>query len=210
MKKKSKSKVKECPCACVPPPRKRRPTPAYAPRPPPQFYSPLPMPQSQFTADTVKRIVQDEFKRYHSTRPRVIRGEMATQTETADGDFPDDVSERTFGMTSAIEEMQTVGGDPEVQKEENKSFRERARRELDLRYGAGFDLEAAREAAREQFRRANEMEAARAAFKPTPLMEQPEDEPRMIRGRYGLGDVRREEMREFLISGVEERNPSME
>ena len=94
MKKKSKSKVKECPCACVPPPRKRRPTPAYAPRPPPQFYSPFSMPQSQFVLHDSFNGMQDEFKRYHSTRPRIIRGEMATQTET---DFPDDVSKGPSG-----------------------------------------------------------------------------------------------------------------
>ena len=157
MKKKSKPKVKQCPCACVPPPRKRRQTPAYSPRPPPQFYSPLPIPQSEFHADTVKRIVQDEFKRYHSTRPNVIRGEMSTQTET---DFPDDISEGSFGMTAALEEMRREGSAFGVRRGEQIAIESQ------------IEQEQLQEREREIELR---MEAARAAFKPIPVMAQPEE-----------------------------------
>ena len=113
------------------------------------------MPQSQFTADTVKRIVQDEFKRYHSTRPRIIRGEMATQTET---DFPDDVSERSFGMTSAIEEMRRVGGDPGIARGEQIGLEAKIEQE---------ELKEREEEQRERSRR-----AAASMFKRLPGMQQ--------------------------------------
>jgi hypothetical protein len=64
------------------------------------------MPQSQFDVETVRRVVQDEFKRYHAPRQVVTVSGMATQTAF---DTPDDASERSFGMSAAIEEMRKVG-----------------------------------------------------------------------------------------------------
>lgn len=104
-KKKKKATVKQYQPCCPPAPRRRR-VPVYMPRQQPQFYAPLPMPQSQFDAETVKRIVQDEFKRYHAPRQIIQVKGVETQTEF---DAPDDVTERSFGMSAALEEMRKVG-----------------------------------------------------------------------------------------------------
>lgn len=166
MKKKSKPKVKQCPCACVPPPRKRRQTPAYSPRPPPQFYSPLPIPQSEFHADTVKRIVQDEFKRYHAPRQVVTVSGIATQTDVSQPDF-ESISRvlNPLSMSAALEEVRRVGSDIRVKAEEQEKI----------------EMDEALEEGREKVRRRKErlereaMEAARRAFMPTPTMSQPEE-----------------------------------
>lgn len=122
-KKKKKTSVKQYQPCCPPAPRRRR-APVYMPRQPPQFYAPLPTPQTQFDIDTVRRVVQDEFKRYHA--PRQIIQVKGIETQT---DFPDDVtvqlddmsafegptetqsvtSERSFGMSAALEEMRKEG-----------------------------------------------------------------------------------------------------
>ena len=143
-KTKQKTKVQSCPCACAPPPPKRRRAPTYTPRAPPQFYAALPMPQTQFDTDTIRRVVQDEFKRYHAPRKTLMIS--GTQTET-DFDFPDDETEETFGMTSALEEMRKVGG----------IVREAEQADIDLD---------------DELEREEEMERARRAFKPTPSMAQ--------------------------------------
>ena len=201
-KKKTKPKVHACPCPCAPPPRKRRKVPAYSPPRPPQFYAALPMPQSQFDTDTIRRVVQDEFARYHTPRKTLMVS--GTQTEY---DFPDDVSEGTFGMSATDDSTTTSGG----RRWDEEELGEEIEMELSLEQLLG-KLEAAKTDPRivrkesEDIER-REMATARRAFMPTPFMLQPEEEPRMARGRYGLGEIRREEMREFLISQVEERNP---
>lgn len=178
MKKKTtgKPKVQSCPCPCAPPPRKRRRVPTYTPRQPPQFYAALPMPQTQFHTETVRRAVQEEFARYHSPRKTITVTGAETQTDLIPlAGFDDGVSSTTSGDRRWDEQ------------------------ELDEE----IDMEERLERLQER------LEAAKSQpFMPTPFMPQPDEEPRMIRGRYGMGDVRREEMREFLISQVEARNPS--
>ena len=102
MKKKatSKPKVQSCPCACVPPPRKRRRAPTYTPRQQPQFYAALPMPQTQFDTDTIRRVVQD------------------------------DESEQSFGMTAALEEMRKEGSAFGVRRGEQIAIESQAEQEL--------------------------------------------------------------------------------
>ena len=168
MKKKTKSKVQSCPCACAPPPPKRRRAPTYTPRAPPQFYAALPMPQTQFDTDTIRRVVQDEFKRYHAPRKTLMVS--GTQTET-DFDFPDDETEETFGMTSALEEMRKVGGIGIVREAEQADIDlddELAILGMEQRPPSlGGFMQASDELEREE-----EMERARRAFKPTPSMAQ--------------------------------------
>ena len=124
------------------------------------------MPQTQFDTDTIRRVVQDEFKRYHAPRKTLMIS--GTQTET-DFDFPDDETEETFGMTSALEEMRKVGG----------IVREAEQADIDLDDelailgmeprppSLGGFMQASDELEREE-----EMERARRAFKPTPSMAQ--------------------------------------
>lgn len=191
MKKKAtnKPKVQSCPCACVPPPRKRRRAPTYTPRQQPQFYAALPMPQTQFDTDTIRRVVQDEFARYHTPRKTLSVAGVGVQTDFPDDDtvqLDDGVSSTTSGERRWDE--QELGDESEM---EELAARSEMEERLDLLL--------------------ERLEAAKPTpFLPTPSMSQSEEEPRMTRGRYGLGERRREEMRDFLISQVEERNPGME
>jgi len=191
MKKKAtnKPKVQSCPCACVPPPRKRRRAPTYTPRQQPQFYAALPMPQTQFDTDTIRRVVQDEFARYHTPRKTLSVAGVGVQTDFPDEDtvqLDDGVSSTTSGERRWDE--QELGDESEM---EELAARSEMEERLDLLL--------------------ERLEAAKPTpFLPTPSMSQSEEEPRMTRGRYGLGERRREEMRDFLISQVEERNPGME
>ena len=191
MKKKAtnKPKVQSCPCACVPPPRKRRRAPTYTPRQQPQFYAALPMPQTQFDTDTIRRVVQDEFARYHTPRKTLSVAGVGVQTDFPDEDtvqLDDGVSSTTSGERRWDE--QELGDESEM---EELAARSEMEERLDLLL--------------------ERLEAAKpTSFLPTPSMSQSEEEPRMTRGRYGLGERRREEMRDFLISQVEERNPGME
>lgn len=203
MKKKAtnKPKVQSCPCACVPPPRKRRRAPTYTPRQQPQFYAALPMPQTQFDTDTIRRVVQDEFARYHTPRKTLSVAGVGVQTDFPDEDtvqLDDGVSSTTSGERRWDEQElgelpPLVGHGASLQESEMEELA--ARSEMEER----LDLLLER------------LEAAKPTpFLPTPSMSQSEEEPRMTRGRYGLGERRREEMRDFLISQVEERNPGME
>ena len=133
------------------------------------------MPQTQFDTDTIRRVVQDEFKRYHAPRKTLMIS--GTQTET-DFDFPDDETEETFGMTSALEEMRREGMMGPVREAEQADIEfeemERAKRafkptpSMEQRPPSlGGFMQASDELEREE-----EMERARRAFKPTPSMAQ--------------------------------------
>ena len=197
-KKTSKPKVHSCPCPCAPPPRKRRKAPVYTPPRPPQFYAALPMPQSQFDTDTIRRVVQDEFARYHTPRKTL----MVTSTQT---DFPGNGTEQLDDSTisSSVTSGERRWDEEELGQE--IEMEESLDQLLERLEAAKSNPSIVRKETEEM--KIREMEAARTAFMPTPVMSQPEEEPRMTRGPYGLGDVRRREMREVLIGGVEERNP---
>ena len=177
--KKKRKKAKQYQPCCPPAPRRRRAQPVYAPRSQPQFYAPLPTPQTQFDGETVRRIVQDEFKRYHTPRKIISVAGVETQTDVSQPDF-ESISRalNPLSMSAAIEEVRKAGSDIRVQAEEQEKI----------------EATEALEEGREKMRRRREaMESARTAFKPTPSMSQPEEEPRLIRGRYGLGEGEREE-----------------
>lgn len=151
--KRKKPKASACPCPCAPAPRKRRAAPAYVPRTPPQFYSPLPIPPTEFHVQTVKRAVQDEFERYHSTPQKVQMSARGMQTEPARifdsarnyvPEFGEGAGgeESDFGMQAAISEMRREGSKPTTRQAEQ------------------FGIET------------SEMESARRAFKPVPSMAQ--------------------------------------
>ena len=106
--KRKKPKASACPCPCAPAPRKRRAAPAYVPRTPPQFYSPLPIPPTEFHVQTVKRAVQDEFERYHSTPQKVQMTARGMQTEPEFGEGAGG-EESDFGMSAALSEMRREG-----------------------------------------------------------------------------------------------------
>ena len=152
------------PC-CPPAPRRRR-APVYMPRQQPQFYAPLPTPQTQFDIDTVRRVVQDEFKRYHA--PRQIIQVKGIETQT---DFPDDVtvqldevgddeSEQSFGMSAALEEMRREGRRTIVRQTEQ----------------ADIDF--------------LDMERAKRAFKPVPSMAQQTELRGFMEGAMSRAEAR--------------------
>ena len=115
--KRKKPKASACPCPCAPAPRKRRAAPAYVPRTPPQFYSPLPIPPTEFHVQTVKRAVQDEFERYHSTPQKVQMSARGMQTEPEFGEGAGG-EESDFGMQAAISEMRREGSKPTTRQAE--------------------------------------------------------------------------------------------
>ena len=130
-KKKKKTSVKQYQPCCPPAPRRRR-APVYMPRQPPQFYAPLPIPQTQFDIDTVRRVVQDEFKRYHAPRQIIQVKGIETQTDFPDDDTVqlDDMSERSFGMSAALEEMRKEGSAFGVRRGEQIAIESQAEQEL--------------------------------------------------------------------------------
>ena len=166
------------PC-CPPAPRRRR-APVYMPRQQPQFYAPLPTPQTQFDIDTVRRVVQDEFKRYHA--PRQIIQVKGIETQT---DFPDDVtvqldevgddeSEQSFGMTAALEEMRKEGSAFGVRRGEQIAIESQAEQEL----------------LRERERELDPMERAKRAFKPVPSMAQQTELRGFMEGAMSRAEAR--------------------
>lgn len=160
-KKKKKTTLKQYQPCCPPAPRRRR-APVYMPRQPPQFYAPLPTPQTQFDAETVKRIVQDEFKRYHAPRQIIQVKGVETQTDFPDDDTVqlDDESERSFGMSAALEEMRREGRVGIVREAEQ----------------ADIEFE--------------EMERARSAFKPVPSMAQQTELRGFMEGAMARAEAR--------------------
>lgn len=162
-KKKKKTSLKQYQPCCPPAPRRRR-APTYIPRQQPQFYAPLPIPQTQFDIDTVRRVVQDEFKRYHAPRKTLSVSGMATQTdiEIPDDDTVqlDDMSERSFGMTTALEEMRREG--------RRTIVRETEQADIDFL----------------------DMERAKRAFKPVPSMAQQTELRGFMEGAMSRAEAR--------------------
>jgi len=156
-KKKKKKSVKQYQPCCPPAPRRRR-APVYMPRQPPQFYAPLPTPQTQFDIDTVRRVVQDEFKRYHAPRQIIQVKGIETQTDFPDDDTVqlDDMSERSFGMSAALEEMRKEGSAFGVRRGEQ----------------IAIESQVEQERLRERERELDPMERAKRAFKTVPSMAQ--------------------------------------
>ena len=190
MKKKatSKPKVQSCPCACVPPPRKRRRAPTYTPRQQPQFYAALPIPQTQFDTDTIRRVVQDEFARYHTPRKTLSVAGVGVQTDFPDDDSErtfvpntvqldevgDDESEQSFGMTAALEEMRKEGSAFGVRRGEQIAIESQAEQEL----------------LRERERELDPMERAKRAFKPVPSMAQQTELRGFMEGAMSRAEAR--------------------
>jgi len=174
-KKKKKTTLKQYQPCCPPAPRRRR-APVYMPRQPPQFYAPLPIPQTQFDAETVKRIVQDEFKRYHAPRQIIQVKGVETQTDFPDDDTVqlDDESERSFGMTEALEEMRREGSAFGVRRGEQ----------------IAIEIQAEQERLRERERELDPMERARSAFKPVPSMAQQTELRGFMEGAMARAEAR--------------------
>lgn len=182
MKKKatSKPKVQSCPCACPPPPRKRRRAPTYTPRQQPQFYAALPMPQTQFDTDTIRRVVQDEFARYHTPRKTLSVAGVGVQTDFPDDDtvqldeVGDDESEQSFGMSAALEEMRKEGSAFGVRRGEQIAIESQIEQEL----------------LRERERELDPIERAKRAFKPVPSMAQQTELRGFMEGAMARSEAR--------------------